>query len=224
MFLVVTRNPEFLRLWTDVLASPAVRPVAGLADACAVLGARPWRLVVVEFAALPEPAAASIEELHRHAGAARVLLGATDLEPLQELAAMAAGAAACCAAALPRAELRRIVDAVLQGGVWVSPAAIPLLVTRLRGLAGAAPAPDAAGEARLGALTERQREVARMVGQGANNKQIARALNITDRTVKAHLTCIFEKLGVPDRLQLALYVTRGEAATPTARDGARRSP
>lgn len=218
MFLVVTRNPEFLRLWTDVLASPAVRHVASLAAACTVLDERPNRLVVVEFAVLPAPAAASIEELHRHAGGARLVLGATHLEPLQELAAMAAGAAACCATDLPRAELQRVVGAVLQGGVWVSPAAIPLLVARLRGLSGVAPAPESE---RLEVLTERQREVARMVGQGANNKQIARALNITDRTVKAHLTCIFEKLGVPDRLQLALYVTK---PTPTAQDGARRSP
>lgn len=218
MFLVVTRNPEFLRLWTDVLASPAVRHVASLAAACTVLDERQNRLVVVEFAVLPAPAAASIEELHRHAGGARLVLGATHLEPLQELAAMAAGAAACCATDLPRAELQRVVGAVLQGGVWVSPAAIPLLVARLRGLSGVAPAPESE---RLEVLTERQREVARMVGQGANNKQIARALNITDRTVKAHLTCIFEKLGVPDRLQLALYVTK---PTPTAQDGARRSP
>lgn len=221
MFLVVTRNPEFLQLWTEVLASPvAVRQVASLAAACAVLAERPFRLVVAEFSVLPAPAAASIEELHRHAGGARLVLGATRLEPLQELAAMAAGAAACCAAGLPRVELERIVGAVLDGGVWVSPAAIPLLVTRLRGLATAAPAPE---PERLGDLTERQREVARMVGQGASNKQIARALNITDRTVKAHLTCIFDKLGVPDRLQLALYVTRSDA-TPKARGAARRSP
>ncbi len=223
MFLVVTRNPEFLRLWTDVLASPAVRHVASLAAACTVLDERQSHLVVVEFAALPAPAAASIEELHRHSRGARIVLGATHLEPLQELAAMAAGAAACCAAELPRHELQRVVGAVLQGGVWVSPAAIPLLVTRLRGLSGSAPAPQPAGPEHLSALTERQLEVARMVGQGANNKQIARALNITDRTVKAHLTCIFEKLGIPDRLQLALYVTKA-GSTPTAPDAARRSP
>ena len=222
MFLVVTRNPEFLQLWTEVLASPVpLRQVASFAAACVVLDERPCRLVVAEFSALPAPAAASIEELHRHAGGARLVLGATRLEPLQELAAMAAGAAACCAAGLPRVELERIIGAVLEGGVWVSPAAIPLLVTRLRGLATAAPAvpePEALGE-----LTERQREVARMVGQGASNKQIARALNITDRTVKAHLTVIFDKLGVPDRLQLALYVTRSNA-TPKARGASHRSP
>lgn len=224
MFLVVTRNPEFLQLWTEVLASPVpLRQVASFAAACVVLDERPCRLVVAEFAALPAPAAASIEELHRHAGGARLVLGATHLEPLQELAAMAAGAAACCAKGLPRVELERIVGAVLEGGVWVSPAAIPLLVTRLRGLSGAAPAPDTAEEERLGMLTERQREVARMVGQGASNKQIARALNITDRTVKAHLTVIFDKLGVPDRLQLALYVTRSDA-TPKARGASHRSP
>jgi DNA-binding NarL/FixJ family response regulator len=60
-------------------------------------------------------------------------------------------------------------------------------------------------------LTERQREVAMLVGKGASNKKIANQLDITDRTVKAHLGTIFEKLGVKDRLQLALYVTKHSA-------------
>ena len=57
-------------------------------------------------------------------------------------------------------------------------------------------------------LTSRQLDVARLVGKGESNKAIARILGITDRTVKAHLTTIFDKLGVADRVHLALYVTR----------------
>jgi two-component system nitrate/nitrite response regulator NarL len=47
-----------------------------------------------------------------------------------------------------------------------------------------------------------------MVASGDSNKIIARKLNITDRTVKAHLTTVFQKLNVRDRLQLALYVNK----------------
>jgi DNA-binding NarL/FixJ family response regulator len=60
-------------------------------------------------------------------------------------------------------------------------------------------APDA------GELTRREVEVLQLVGQGLANKQIARRLGIGERTVKAHLTSIFQRLGVTDRVQAALW-------------------
>jgi len=53
-------------------------------------------------------------------------------------------------------------------------------------------------------LTPRERDVAIEVAHGATNKEVAQRLNITERTVKAHLGAVFEKLGVRDRLQLVL--------------------
>ena len=55
-------------------------------------------------------------------------------------------------------------------------------------------------------LTDREITVARYAASGQANAQIAEALGITERTVKAHLSAVFEKLGVSDRLQLALLV------------------
>jgi DNA-binding NarL/FixJ family response regulator len=54
-------------------------------------------------------------------------------------------------------------------------------------------------------LSDRERQVLALVGQGHANKQIARQLGITERTVKAHLTRIFERLGVTDRTQAAIW-------------------
>lgn len=56
----------------------------------------------------------------------------------------------------------------------------------------------------LNLLTERERGVALAVTRGATNKEVARQLDITERTVKAHLSAIFKKLSVRDRLQLIL--------------------
>ncbi|TVP44894.1 MAG: DNA-binding response regulator [Halomonas sp.] len=56
----------------------------------------------------------------------------------------------------------------------------------------------------LSLLTERERGVALAVARGATNKEVARQLDITERTVKAHLSAIFRKLAVRDRLQLML--------------------
>ena len=57
-------------------------------------------------------------------------------------------------------------------------------------------------------LTEREMDVLRLLTQGKSNKEIARELFIGDRTVKSHLSAIFQKLDVTDRTQAALYAVR----------------
>jgi DNA-binding NarL/FixJ family response regulator len=61
-------------------------------------------------------------------------------------------------------------------------------------------------------LTDREKEVARTLARGASNKEIARSLDITERTVKAHVGAVLEKLQVRDRLQLSLVVNRRTSA------------
>ena len=58
------------------------------------------------------------------------------------------------------------------------------------------------------ALTDRERDVLRLLIQGKSNKEIANALFIGDRTVKSHLSAVFQKLDVTDRTQAALYAVR----------------
>jgi DNA-binding NarL/FixJ family response regulator len=57
-------------------------------------------------------------------------------------------------------------------------------------------------------LSPREREVLELVGQGLPNKLIARRLEISEKTVKAHLTQVFAQLGVTDRTQAALWLER----------------
>ncbi len=57
-------------------------------------------------------------------------------------------------------------------------------------------------------LTSRETEVLRLVRRGMANKQIARSLGISERTVKAHLTSTFQRIGVTDRVQAALWAER----------------
>ncbi|MCS7008059.1 MAG: response regulator transcription factor [Gaiellaceae bacterium] len=58
------------------------------------------------------------------------------------------------------------------------------------------------------ALSEREREVLAMVAEGLPNKLIARRLGISEKTVKAHLTNVFRRIGVTDRTQAALWAER----------------
>jgi DNA-binding NarL/FixJ family response regulator len=64
-------------------------------------------------------------------------------------------------------------------------------------------------------LSDREREVLGLVADGLANKQIARHLGISERTVKAHLTSVFQRIGVTDRTQAALWAER---------NGLRRGP
>lgn len=155
---------------------------------------------------------AGLRQLKQANAALRVLLVARGLPPQQEVAALAAGAMGCCEHDLPPEQVQRILTVIEEGGVWISNAALPHLVQRLHAradtLAAVADPPSAPAEPILNGLTQREREIAQMVASGESNKIIARHLNITERTVKAHLTTIFQKLHMHDRLQLALYVNR----------------
>jgi DNA-binding NarL/FixJ family response regulator len=64
-------------------------------------------------------------------------------------------------------------------------------------------------------LSDREPEVVGLVADGLANKQIARHLGISERTVKAHLTSVFQRIGVTDRTQAALWAER---------NGLRRGP
>lgn len=64
------------------------------------------------------------------------------------------------------------------------------------------------------ALTRREREVVALVAEGLRNKEIAERLSISRATVRHHLSAIFLKLGVPDRLKLIVYAFRHGLAEP----------
>jgi DNA-binding NarL/FixJ family response regulator len=63
-------------------------------------------------------------------------------------------------------------------------------------------------------LTPREREILQLVGQGLANKQIARRLDITERTVKSHMTRVFQRIGVGDRVQAALWARKNLPPPP----------
>ena len=65
--------------------------------------------------------------------------------------------------------------------------------------------PDSGASPRRTLLTDRELEIVTLVAQGLRNKDISEQLSITEQTVKNHLHNIFDKLGVSDRLELALY-------------------
>ena len=117
------------------------------------------------------------------------------------LAVLNAGASGYCHSHAPVDTLLQALEVVASGELWVGRA---LLSRLLRLVDSRLPRAGLADWARP--LTEREREVAHHAAVGESNIAIADALGITERTVKAHLKAVFEKLQVADRLQLALRV------------------
>ena len=167
-------------------------------------------LVLVDTTADEFPGMSGIAHLKRTNQNLKILLLAADFTAEEELAALAAGAAGSCGPNILPEKIRQILATVADGGVWISSAALPHLLQRLkRWEVSHQPATTAKvidGKPReMAGLTPREREIVNLVAKGGSNKLIARELNITDRTVKAHLSIIFQKLKVNDRLQLALF-------------------
>lgn len=110
--------------------------------------------------------------------------------------------------------LQEVALVVGHGGLWVGPDLLQRLVgsssaalARLPSVPSVGAASAVAAPNAWATLSEREAQVARAVSAGRSNKEVAAAMFISERTVKAHLSAVFEKLGVRDRLQLVLRLS-----------------
>ncbi|MFF9813582.1 response regulator [Streptomyces sp. NPDC014006] len=145
---------------------------------------------------------AATERLRGHADAPQVVLLTTFHADDQVLRALRAGAAGFVLKDTPPAEIIDAVRKVAAGDPVLSPA-----VTRQLMLHAAGTAADTRGaraRERLAALAEREREVAVAVGRGLSNAEIAAQLFMSVATVKAHVSRILARLGLNNRVQVAL--------------------
>lgn len=123
-----------------------------------------------------------------------------------ELALFKTGVRGCCRSDIDPQILKRIVLAVQQGELWIRRTLTHRLLDELGVVSRETTEASQTRVNLLADLTQREREIATLIGSGENNKQIARRLAIAEGTVKAHLTEIFRKLDIADRLKLALLV------------------
>jgi DNA-binding NarL/FixJ family response regulator len=118
--------------------------------------------------------------------------------------ALAAGAVGYCNTHAAPEVLQQIAQVVEQGGLWIGADIMQRLMLGTARLLAARQSSGSGDWQRE--LTDREQVVAQRVALGASNREIAEQLQITERTVKAHLGTIFDKLQVRDRLQLSLKV------------------
>jgi len=165
----------------------------------------------------------SVATLHRLRPATRIIVLASRPDAKEGIVALKMGARGYCDRSIAPALLARALEAVQRGEVWIGRKLTSQLIDELSALTEArlqTTAPlDVSG--RLHRLTSREHEIVVLLGVGASNKEIAQRLGVTERTVKAHLTAVFRKLGISGRLQAALLVVEQGRTNPTP-EGVRR--
>ena len=122
----------------------------------------------------------------------RVLVLTSATEPATASRAVRAGAAGVVYKDIDPAALVRAIRSVHDGHVLLAPEAVSALA---RG-------------SRADTLTAREREVLEGIVGGRSNREIARSLQVSEKTVKAHVSAVLAKLGVQDRTQAAVYAVR----------------
>jgi DNA-binding NarL/FixJ family response regulator len=131
---------------------------------------------------------AVLSGLHQIARQARIVLWVHAISTELALQAMSLGIRGILRKTLPTETLVRCLARVHEGELWFEKALTDSIMT-----------------ARRYSLTRREGQLVTLLSQGLKNKEIATALNISEGTVKVYLSRLFQKLGVKDRFELALY-------------------
>lgn len=102
---------------------------------------------------------------------------------------------------MPKIKLRNALEVVAKGNIWLYPEFLQMMITSFsKNL-------HEVNQEELNLLSSREQEIANLVKEGLNNKEIAKHSNITERTVKAHLSSIYEKLNIKDRVALVIKLS-----------------
>lgn len=226
--LLVTRDQELEeRCRRATSAQYSIVVIESVAQVPGQVAASPPEVVLIDADTLERPYAEKVSGIVTTPGVGRVIVMTTDFMEDEEVALLRCGVQGCCRRGIDPDSLTQVLS-VTESGVWVTRSLLPRLVSELRRYAQLAaapavtakPAPAPVSEAapavaprvapeKLAVLTPRERDIVNLLADGATNKQVAEELDISERTVKGHLSNVFMKLGVSDRLKLVLYL-KGE--------------
>jgi DNA-binding NarL/FixJ family response regulator len=145
--------------------------------------------------------------LHQVCPSTRIIFFTSRHDEREAINVLKAGARGYCIKEIESFHLRKAIRVIQKGEVWAGRRIICQLLAELTSCTekGQEDGP-AQADIYLKYLTPREREISVLVSEGSCNKEIASQLNISERTVKAHLTVVFHKLQISDRLRLGLFV------------------
>jgi two-component system, NarL family, nitrate/nitrite response regulator NarL len=159
--------------------------------------------VIVLDMSLLDSSLEALEAITQQHSKARLLLFSLNADEKQVCAALQRGARGCLLKGTSGPELVQAVRMLNQGESYVSPSLAAKLLMR----SGPSRASEAQPAHRLSELTRREEEILSILGKGRSNKEIGNKLDLSEKTVKHHVTNILQKLQVRNRVEAALVAS-----------------
>jgi two-component system, NarL family, nitrate/nitrite response regulator NarL len=211
--LLVTRDCDLEdRCRRATSAHYSIVVIDSVNDVAANTAATPMEVVLIDAETLQRPYADKVAHIVTTPGVGRVVVMTAEYIEDEEVALLRCGVQGCCRRGIDATSLNEVLGAT-KNGVWVTSSLLPRLVSELRRYAqhtSVTPlAATLASETGPRAATEKLSNLVKLLADGATNKQVAQELDISERTVKGHLSNVFMKLGVSDRLNLVLFLKGG---------------
>lgn len=208
--LFATENPESFQHWLDALeCAHVVGKVCSWQQLVGSAGHNEAADLILVDAQLLDDCEDSLKTLSPLPGK-KIIIG-DHWQEAKQIQAIIAGVCGYVEKNVDSATVCRVVNSVLKDEIWLQRHLIPKIIRQLsrqnsvHGSRSDNPS-ESEKQQLLARLTKRELDVAEMITQGQGNRNIAESLNISERTVKAHLTSIFRKLSVHDRLHLVLLL------------------
>jgi len=169
-------------------------------------------ILLLDLAMPKMPGLEALREITSENADTRTIVLTGQIDKRQILESLQLGARGVVLKDAAVAHLSACIRAVMQGQYWLEGRPVTNLVQVLRDLtAQTAPPPR-----KTFGLTARELEVVTLITEGSTNKHIAETFGISEETVKRHLTNIFNKIGVGNRLELALFALNHNLLPPSS--------
>jgi DNA-binding NarL/FixJ family response regulator len=202
--LLCSANETVLERWSELLDKHELEQATTLIELKRLCSGDKFDLLLMHRSMVDVDA---FSEIRRSYNSIRILLLSDRPDEEEGLTFIKLGISGYGNTYISTARLSEAVNVITHGAVWLGQKVMQRLI--LETYARAKEKAASNSEEKLKKLTKREREIAELVAQGQSNLEVAANLGITERTVKAHLSSIYEKTKTGSRLNLALLINRG---------------
>ncbi len=203
--LILSNNPVLADQWKTILSiDHNIGTAKNITDVINLILLKPTDILLID-ADLLDSNDTTLNQI-KDIGLKTLIIGRNWSEDKQ-IHVLVSGVSGYCEYADVHKVLQKAMESISKGDIWIQRHLVPKVIGQLVSLTNTPtiqPKKTIPLNKNLHLLTHRELDVAKMICAGECNKIIATLLNISERTVKAHLTSIFQKLDVHDRLNLAI--------------------